>query len=174
MFNYYSLIPITAPLSSDQQQQVNNSAITWLIIFLVVVLIVWWLISLATRHSPANTEAHSDGHDDHDEAAIHEKDALAASKAGKPIAEFKPAKPDNLAELEGIGAKVNTLLQQAGITTFSQLAQTDVQKLTEILGANGLQFMDPSSWPQQAKLASENKSDELRTLQERLKGGRNN
>lgn len=80
--------------------------------------------------------------------------------------------PDDLTILEGIGPKVNKLLQAQGIKTFSQLAATKFEDINAILIANGLQFMNPTSWPQQAKLAAEGKMDELQALMDNLKGGR--
>ena len=84
----------------------------------------------------------------------------------------EPLKPDDLTILEGIGPKINQLLQEAGIRTFAQLAATDVSELKAILDPAGLQFIDPSSWGEQAKLAAEGKFDELKTLTASLKGGR--
>ena len=80
--------------------------------------------------------------------------------------------PDKLTSLEGIGPKVESLLNENGITTYIQLAETSVDKLNEILDANDLQMMDPTYWPEQAKLAGLGKSEELQTLQDKLKGGR--
>ena len=44
--------------------------------------------------------------------------------------------------------------------------------LKAILDPNGLQFIDPGSWADQASLAAEGKFDELKTLTDSLKGGR--
>ena len=83
-----------------------------------------------------------------------------------------PSKPDDLKKLEGIGPKVASLLNENGITTFAQLAETPVEKLAEILEANRLQMMNPGSWPKQAKLAAAGDWDELTKLQDELQGGR--
>ena len=64
------------------------------------------------------------------------------------------------------------LLAAAGIKTFAQLGSADVAKLREILRAAGLQFSDPTTWPEQARLAAAGKMDELKKLQDSLKGGR--
>lgn len=170
MFSLYTLFGMAAPLPSNYQQQVNNAALTWLLIYILVVLVVWWLISLAARKSSTSTDVHhleSAGHPE--TAAVHaEAVATVASRA----VEVHPPAPDDLIRLEGIGPKVNRLLRDAGITTFVQLAQTDMKTLNDILDANDLQFMDPSSWPQQASLAAEGKTKELQALQAKLKGGR--
>jgi predicted flap endonuclease-1-like 5' DNA nuclease len=107
--------------------------------------------------------------------------AAAAEKIeSKPKKEFKkePKKKadslnsNNLIIIEGIGQKVNQYLETAGITSFSQLAASNFETLKGILVANRLQFLDPTSWPQQAQLVVEGKMDDLKTLQEQLKSGR--
>ncbi|MBN2007377.1 MAG: DUF4332 domain-containing protein [Anaerolineae bacterium] len=79
---------------------------------------------------------------------------------------------DDLRRVEGIGPKVAGLLQKAGITTFAQLAQTDVARLKEILEAENLPFINPETWPDQAALAAGGDWDGLSKLQTGLKGGR--
>jgi large subunit ribosomal protein L17 len=63
-------------------------------------------------------------------------------------------------------------LNKSGIYTYKQLAETPVIVLQEILLAEGLKLNDPTSFPTQAKLALEEKWEELQALQDRLKGGR--
>ena len=81
-------------------------------------------------------------------------------------------KPENLSRIEGVGPKVVTLLNEAGITTFAALAETDVERLNQILDEAELQFMDPSSWPQQAALAARGDWKAFEKLTAELKGGR--
>ena len=49
-----------------------------------------------------------------------------------------------------------------------------MERLREILNAAELRgsFGDPTSWPEQARLAAEGMWDQLKTLQDGLKGGR--
>ncbi|GIV31475.1 MAG: hypothetical protein KatS3mg029_0826 [Saprospiraceae bacterium] len=77
-------------------------------------------------------------------------------------------------KIEGIGPKIASILNEAGINTFAELAATDPEKIREILVAQGSRYQmhDPSTWPQQAALAAEGKWDELKAYQETLKGGR--
>jgi DNA-directed RNA polymerase subunit beta' len=82
-------------------------------------------------------------------------------------------KPDDLQAIEGIGPKIASVLQAAGINNFAQLAQADVARLQEILAEAGIsQIADPSTWPEQAKLAAAGDWEGLETLQDQLKGGR--
>jgi predicted flap endonuclease-1-like 5' DNA nuclease len=80
---------------------------------------------------------------------------------------------DYLRRIEGIGPKITKVLEEAGITTFSQLAASRVEHLKEILAAAGLGALaDPSSWPEQASLAEAADWDALDELQDKLRGGR--
>jgi predicted flap endonuclease-1-like 5' DNA nuclease len=85
-----------------------------------------------------------------------------------------PVKPDNLKRIEGIGPKIAQLLNEAGIVTFAQLAATQVDRLDQILEQAGsnYQLADPSTWPEQARLAAAEDWQALTVLQDRLKGGR--
>jgi predicted flap endonuclease-1-like 5' DNA nuclease len=80
--------------------------------------------------------------------------------------------PDDLKRIEGIGPKISKLLNEAGITTFSQLAASSVSQLEQIVRNAGISIADPGTWPEQAILAAEGDWDALRDLQDRLKGGR--
>ncbi len=97
----------------------------------------------------------------------------AAPKAKKePKKKDEATTPSNLTAIEGIGQKVNQYLQTAGITNFVQLAASNFETLKGILVTNRLQFLDPTTWPQQAQLVVDGKMDELKALQEQLKGGK--
>lgn len=107
------------------------------------------------------------------------KPATKTAAKSKPTAAKKPAakvaaKPDDLKKIEGIGPKIAGLLVADGITTFAGLAKARQPKLKGILEAAGSRYKmhDPTTWPQQAKLAAAGKWDELKTLQDELKGGR--
>jgi len=86
---------------------------------------------------------------------------------------LKAIEPDDLKLIEGIGPKISSLLQAAGIMTFAHLASTDVRRLKQIIAEAGLTALaDPATWPEQATLAATGQWNELETLQEELKGGR--
>jgi len=82
------------------------------------------------------------------------------------------AQPDDLTIIEGIGPKVNQVLQASGIQTFAQLAETSEESLKAMLASARLQHIDPGTWAEQAALVSEGKMDEFEALTNRLKGGR--
>jgi predicted flap endonuclease-1-like 5' DNA nuclease len=80
---------------------------------------------------------------------------------------------DYLRRIEGIGPKILSILLEAGITNFSQLAASRVEHLREILADAGIGALaDPSSWPEQASLAEAGDWDALDRLQDKLRGGR--
>lgn len=81
-------------------------------------------------------------------------------------------KPDDLKVIEGIGPKIASTLQAAGIQTFAQLSQTEVEKLRRILEDADLRLADPTTWPEQARLAAKGDWEALKKLQDSLKGGR--
>lgn len=81
---------------------------------------------------------------------------------------------DELEIIEGIGPKIAMRLYDSGIFTFKDLATTPVYKIREILENAGPAYAmhDPSTWVEQALLASEGRFDELKEMKDRLVGGR--
>lgn len=82
-------------------------------------------------------------------------------------------KSDNLQIIEGIGAKIEQVLKQAGLSNWALLAAAKADDLTNILENAGPNYRihDPTTWPQQAKLANEGKWDELVNFQKSLGAG---
>jgi predicted flap endonuclease-1-like 5' DNA nuclease len=84
----------------------------------------------------------------------------------------KPPAVDDLTRIEGIGPKVAATLAAAGIKTYRQLARLKVEEIREILRKAGNRISNPTTWPEQARLAADGKWGELEKLQAELKGGR--
>jgi len=129
-----------------------DTSLSWLIwvalaFFFVMVLVGWWVSS---RNKGEQPEVQQEAHDAH--------------------AEEKPA--DDLTKLEGIGPKVSKILNEAGITSFADLATADDVEVDKVLDAAGLQMMDSAGWIEQAKLAAKGDMEGLAKLQDELKGGR--
>ena len=76
--------------------------------------------------------------------------------------------------VEGIGPKIAELLIAAGISDFAQLAASKKTAISEVLSNAGSRYAmhDPTTWPQQAKLAAAGKWEQLKKLQEELKAGK--
>ena len=77
---------------------------------------------------------------------------------------------DDLKKIEGIGPSIAKTLNQANIFTYQQLANCTEEILRSILNSYGTKykFHNPSSWPQQAELAANEKWEELNLLQKKL------
>jgi large subunit ribosomal protein L21 len=115
----------------------------------------------ATEHAEHPTR-HAEHPAKHEEpAARHAEPPAKPAKSG--------AKPDDLRRIQGIGPKTSSVLMDAGITTFSQLAATPVEELREIVASGGLgALVDPSSWPEQARLAEAEDWEAFQKLKDEL------
>lgn len=127
--------------------QTGNS-LSWLWLVLVLLLlagIIWWF----SRRSgePANNPS-----------------AAVRGEQAKPV--------DDLIRIEGIGPKVEKVLNNIGITTFQDLANANSTEIQNALKAAGLQMMNPEGWIEQAALAARGDWEGLERLQAELKGGR--
>ena len=152
---------------------------------ILVLIFLWWLLSKGQKEAPAALEI--------SEAAQVEVEDLAPSGADAAIVppgaeagvdeaaeaglEQTPeqSEPDDLTRIEGIGPKIASVLQAAGVLTFARLAETDVTRLEEILEAESprlRRLSDPSTWPEQAELAATGEWEALQALQGTLKRGR--
>lgn len=94
----------------------------------------------------------------------------------KPEAVAKPATsgPDDLSRIEGIGPKMALELNDLGYYSFLDLSQADPEAIRSRLKAKNPTFAvhDPTTWPEQAKLALDGEWQRLATWQKELKGGR--
>ncbi len=103
-----------------------------------------------------------------DTPTLGEKAIVASEIWGKRISQ------DDLKIVEGIGPKICELLNNAGINTWSNLADTTVERIQEILESAGDSYTmhDPSTWPRQAAMANDGKWAELKAWQDELDGGK--
>ncbi len=94
--------------------------------------------------------------------------------AGKKTPAAKPARPEELTKIEGIGPKIASLLIQDGIMDLEDLSKASIDRLNKILDKAGQRYnvANPDTWPEQAALAVQGKWEELKKLQDELKGGR--
>ena len=104
-------------------------------------LLIWlWLRRRAKEEAPPITQMRID---------ITTPSSL--TEAPEPVAEESPPTPDDLKRIDGIGPKISSVLQAAGIRTFAQLAETDIAQLKNILKNAGVRA-NPGTWPEQANL----------------------
>lgn len=105
------------------------------------------------------------------------KKATATKSAEKiTLPNGKKISQDDLKLIEGVGPKIEGLLNEAGINTWEEFANASIDRLQSILDEAGSRYKmhDPGTWAKQAKLAAAGKWEELVTLQDGLKGGKEN
>lgn len=85
-----------------------------------------------------------------------------------------PENADDLKIIEGIGPKIEELLNAKGIFTFAQVVDTPAADIKAILEEAGSNFAthDPGTWGEQAALLRDGKMEEFNALVEELKGGK--
>lgn len=137
----------------------------------------------ATREAKAKAEpkAAAPKTADAKEAKATDAPVAAVTEAPAAEAEVKEEAPaveeravDDFTKIEGIGPKINQIMIDGGVTTYATMAYAKPEQLKDILAAAGNRYKmhNPTTWPQQAKLAEEGKWDELKTLQDELNGGK--
>ncbi len=146
-----ALAAFTSPLQGSGWAGISSWAwiIAAMILLILLALLIWWLFLRISPEQPV---------------------PAAPPPSPQPT---PPSEPDDLKVIEGIGPKIAGLLANAGITTFAQLAAADVGRLKQILTDAGLERLaDPTTWPEQARLAGAGDWAALQKLQDELKGGR--
>ncbi|MFT6911093.1 MAG: putative flap endonuclease-1-like 5' DNA nuclease [Candidatus Paceibacteria bacterium] len=78
---------------------------------------------------------------------------------------------DDLQVIEGIGPKVESILNTNGVHTWRELSQTPTQNIKTMLERAGLMLQDPTTWSKQANMADTGMWDDLRKWQDVLHGG---
>jgi len=173
MFNFAVTILLTAILSETPEKA--SSLPTWFWVLLVLIIVVLPILVLIfgpglRRKEIEQVKAAQEsggGGDPADHGAESQTAPATAMEAPEPV------KPDDLQKIEGIGPKIASVLQRAGVETFAQLAQADAPGLQKILDNEPrLRLADPTSWPEQAKLAAAGDWEALQKLQDDLQGGR--
>lgn len=93
---------------------------------------------------------------------------VRAQSASKNVIGTKSEQSDDLKIIEGIGPKIEEILNKQGITTFNQLSNTDSITLKKhiIEADERFQKNETDSWPHQAAMADKEQWDELSIYQE--------
>ncbi|KAG1682809.1 hypothetical protein GQR58_010597 [Nymphon striatum] len=83
---------------------------------------------------------------------------------------------DNLKKIEGIGVKIEEVLNKNGISTFEKLYRSNRNTLKSYLDDAGPQFKmhEPESWPHQAGMAHRGEWERLKEYQDFMVGGSDN
>lgn len=128
---------------------------------------------------PAGPADEVDGSIPGTESAGETPDTPTAEDAGPETADSRSsdgassAIGDDLTLLDGIGPKVQGLLNEHGILRFGELAEMTPDGIQMILDEAGsaYQLCDPHSWPLQAKLAQAGRWTALKAYKASLKAG---
>lgn len=128
----------------------------------------------STDDNATSVDAESSNESSDETSADQESAAEPEVKSTKAKASKSKDAGDDLKVIEGIGPKMEEVLHAAGIDSYGTLSAKSADELREILLAQGSRYkmFDPTSWPEQATLASEGKWDELNVLKESLQGGK--
>jgi predicted flap endonuclease-1-like 5' DNA nuclease len=184
-----NLCAIVAPPAQESEQRSDPLGLVYgllyaagmaLAVAIAIGLLLWWWL---TRRSDREGFRQGTGTSPRAEirlpAKVRTPEAAPAPVSALPVEaptarrEAEPPAPDDLKRIRGIGPKIAGLLQSTGVQTYAQLATTGVDRLRETLAEEGLaRLADPTSWPEQARLAAEGKWGALKALQEELKAGR--
>lgn len=107
---------------------------------------------------------------------VNETDASAVQIAEPQLDEEEPKSilTDDLKRIEGVGPKIESLLNAESIFSFSDIIGVSSEHIKGILIAAGANYAvhDPTTWSEQAQLAKEGKWEELEQFQQGLKGGK--
>ena len=81
---------------------------------------------------------------------------------------------DDLTKVEGIGPKIQGLLNNDGIWSWKQLSETSVDSIQKVLDDAGPRYRvhNPKSWPLQAAMCHKGEWKKLEKWQDEHKGGR--
>ena len=86
---------------------------------------------------------------------LNEKQRAAAKPAAPRTEAAAAAPPDDLTQINGIGPRISTILNEGGITTYADLQRANTGELRQIIAVGGA--LPPSSlesWPTQASYAA--------------------
>jgi predicted flap endonuclease-1-like 5' DNA nuclease len=80
----------------------------------------------------------------------------------------------DLKKIEGIGPRIEQILNNGNIFSYEDLMNADISELKNLLNRAGPTYAvhDPNTWPEQAKLAFNNNWTDLDALQKELKAGK--
>ncbi len=146
-----------------------------------------WVVKAAADFAIEKAKAHKAGQDNltwgtymkEVTGALKPTPAAKTAPAAKPAAAAKvetakTSKADDLKKIEGIGPAIEKLLHSNSITNFKELAASNAKHIKDILDGAGSKFKmhNPATWPEQSKLASDGKWDELSKLQAKLNAGK--
>jgi predicted flap endonuclease-1-like 5' DNA nuclease/heat shock protein HslJ len=161
----------TAPAAAASTGFLGLPWWAWLLLLGLLALILWWLFSRGNEPEPAPVPPVQRTVTP-PPAAAEVAESYEADRVG--VYDRAGGMADDLTRIEGIGPKISSILAAAGINSFAELGNASYDDLKRVLEAADLRgsYADPTTWPEQARLAAAGKWAELEALQDTLKGGR--
>ncbi len=142
----------------------DRSMLSWMVSLLAVAILFWvWIRrdALAERDADAVEAA--------EEAARQAENLARRTVIRREAAVSAPSEPDDLTKINGIGAVFLTVLNDAGITSYAQLAATPLEELEAIVEASGRSRPGRlETWPRQAEFAAAGDWEGLRAFLDAL------
>lgn len=172
MISLLSSLAAAQVLSTAEQEAITWVGLpwwAWFLIFLAVVLFVWWRLSASAAAMEKEAELIGDHEGEEHPEVLEEAHGIAEQLRMEALVETEA---DDLTVIEGIGPKISATLNQAGIMTYAQLADAEADRLDQIINQAGLRMVSVETWSEQSELARQGRWDDLRQMQDKLKGGR--
>ena len=142
------VLAIVLALNMAVGAEANRDMFSWTVGLLAVAILFWiWMRRDALAAQDADAVEAADG-------AAREAEALARRTIVRHDSEPAPAGPDDLTKINGVGAVFQSLLNDAGISSFAQLAATPLDELERIFeAADRNRPPRLETWPVQAEFA---------------------
>jgi hypothetical protein len=154
--------PLTIAASALQQ---GNATPIWvpLLIAGLILLLFWWGLTRGRVYDENFPRVNE---------PVQAHGGLDSHQGEHTGPETRVTHVEDLQQIEGIGPKIAVILAENGITTFAELAKTDIAVLRQILREAGLNLAAPETWPEQASLAAAGQWAAFEELKESLQGGK--
>jgi large subunit ribosomal protein L21 len=138
---------------------------TRLLLIAGLALLWWWLRQTGQDEPEGATQTENKL-----PKAVYRKPAVQrATTPSTRLQQHRTPAPDDLTLIKGIGPKIASVLNAAGITTYSELYETGAAQVGEILDAADIRPAQPETWMEQARLAAGGDFELLKEYQSQSK-----
>ena len=152
------VLALVLALNMAISPEINRDMFSWTI-GLVALAVFFWLWS--RREATAERDA--------DAAEAAEEAVQEAEDLMKRTIVRRDAEADDLTRIIGIGGVFQTVLNEAGISSYASLARASIDELEAIIEASGRSRPGRlETWPQQAELAAKGDWDGLKRFTDEL------
>lgn len=151
-----SILAATYDETQAQQQETFTQIPWWWWIVIALIVIAIGVIWTLREEEQDATARHPKP------ATPPEPVRLTTTQPATPAAPTStpPASPDNLKRINGIGPKIQQILNEHGIYTFEQLAAVDLNFLQRLMEERGWHMANFADWPAQASQLARQKGNQ--------------